>query len=78
MKKQLLFIGAAVLGLSAQQAAAADLTPVGAEKGANADGTIPAWTGGRAKSDPMLARVAFGPYGSAQSGPSTTGPSASA
>ena len=53
MKKQLLFIGAVALGLSAQQAAAAELTPVGAEKGANADGTIPAWTGGRPKSGPL-------------------------
>lgn len=34
--------------LSAADAArlGADLTPVGAEKGANADGSIPAWTGG--------------------------------
>ena len=34
--------------LSAAEAArlGADLTPVGAEKGANKDGTIPAWSGG--------------------------------
>ena len=60
MKKQLLFLGALALGLAAHQAAAATaadlgktLTPVGAEKGANADGTIPAWTGGRPKSGPL-------------------------
>jgi len=56
MKKQLVFIGALVLGMSAQQAAAKvdateaaklgkELTLVGAEKAGNADGTIPAWTG---------------------------------
>ena len=35
-------------GVTAQQAArlGADLTPIGAEKAANAAGTIPAWTGG--------------------------------
>ena len=32
--------------------------------------------GGRAKIEPMLARTALGEYGSAQPGPSTTGPSA--
>ncbi len=38
----------ATAGVSAQQAArlGADLTPMGAEKAANAAGTIPAWTGG--------------------------------
>lgn len=38
----------AVAGVSAEQAArlGADLTPMGAEKAANADGSIPAWTGG--------------------------------
>lgn len=60
MKKQLLFLGALVLGLAAQQAAAKvdateaaklgkELTPVGAEKAGNKEGTIPAWTGGAAK-----------------------------
>ena len=34
--------------------------------------------GGRAKIEPMLARTAFGENGSAQSGPSATGPSSSA
>ena len=38
----------------------------------------PARAGGRANSEPMLARTAFGENGSAQPGPSTTGPSASA
>ncbi|HVP28553.1 MAG TPA: DUF1329 domain-containing protein [Myxococcota bacterium] len=35
-------------GVSPEEAARldADLTPMGAERGANADGTIPAWTGG--------------------------------
>jgi hypothetical protein len=53
MKKTLMFLGALALGLSTQQVLAADaadlgktLTPVGAEKAASADGTIPAWTGG--------------------------------
>ena len=53
MKKPLVFLGALALGLSTQQVLAADaadlgktLTPVGAEKAASADGTIPAWTGG--------------------------------
>ncbi len=38
----------ALMGATAQQAAklGADLTPMGAEKAANAAGTIPAWTGG--------------------------------
>jgi len=38
----------AAAGVTAQQAAqlGADLTPMGAEKAANAAGTIPAWTGG--------------------------------
>ncbi|KAB2968938.1 MAG: DUF1329 domain-containing protein [Thermoanaerobaculia bacterium] len=42
-------VGAAfAAGLSPQDAArlGQDLTPLGAEKGASADGTIPAWTGG--------------------------------
>lgn len=58
MKKLLLLLCAAGLGMSAQQASAKvgadeaaklgkDLTPVGAEKAANKEGTIPAWTGGR-------------------------------
>jgi hypothetical protein len=60
MKKLLLLLCAAGLGMSAQQAAAKvtadeaaklgkDLTPVGAEKAGNKEGTIPAWTGGRKK-----------------------------
>jgi hypothetical protein len=61
MKKPLLFIAALGLGLSAHQAAAdataADLgkslTPIGAEKAANADGTIPAYTGGHPKEGPL-------------------------
>ncbi len=38
----------ALMGVTAQQAAklGADLTPMGAEKAANAAGTIPAWSGG--------------------------------
>ena len=39
---------------------------------------LAARAGGRAKIEPMLARTAFGEYGSAQSGPRTTGPSQSA
>ncbi|MDI3258113.1 MAG: DUF1329 domain-containing protein [Sinobacteraceae bacterium] len=57
MKKAFWFLCAAVLGLSAQQAAAKvspeeashlgkDLTPIGAEKAGSKDGVIPAWTGG--------------------------------
>lgn len=40
--------GAASAGVSADEAKAlgTTLTPIGAEKGANKDGTIPAWTGG--------------------------------
>ncbi|MFN3842021.1 MAG: DUF1329 domain-containing protein [Rehaibacterium terrae] len=50
------FVGALALGVGLDAAAAVgadqanrlgnDLTPVGAEKAGNADGTIPAWTGG--------------------------------
>ena len=32
---------------------AADLTPVGAERAGNADGTIPAWTGGLPRTEPI-------------------------
>ena len=41
----------AVAGLSPEQIArlGADLTPLGAEKAGNADGTIPEWTGGMTK-----------------------------
>ena len=41
-------VAIAAAGVTAQQAAqlGADLTPMGAEKAANAAGTIPAWTGG--------------------------------
>ena len=54
-KAAVLIIAAALFGTPAAQAAVsaqdaaklgAELTPLGAEKGANADGTIPAWTGG--------------------------------
>ncbi len=40
--------GTALAGITAQEAAklGAELTPLGAEKAGNADGTIPAWTGG--------------------------------
>ena len=40
--------GLAAAGVTAEQAArlGADLTPMGAEKGGNAAGTIPAWNGG--------------------------------
>src|SRR5689334_25240050 len=40
--------GSGFAAVSSQDAAklGAELTPMGAEKGANADGTIPAWTGG--------------------------------
>lgn len=42
------FAGSALAAVSAEQAArlGRDLTPTGAEKAGNADGTIPAWTGG--------------------------------
>ncbi|MDR3414876.1 MAG: DUF1329 domain-containing protein [Nevskia sp.] len=60
MKNQLLVLGVLALGLSAPHAMAADasdlgksLTPVGAEKGASADGTIPAWTGGHPQEGPL-------------------------
>lgn len=45
--------GSAVAAVSADQAAALgnSLTPVGAEKAGNADGTIPAWTGGLASGE---------------------------
>lgn len=41
-------------GVSAQQAArlAADLTPVGAERAGNTEGTVPAWTGGISEPPP--------------------------
>lgn len=44
----LLGAGAALAGISAQDAAklGAELTPMGAEKAGNADGSIPEWTGG--------------------------------
>jgi len=56
-EKLLLLLCAAGLGLSPagggegrcrrSRQARQELSPVGAEKGANKDGTIPAWTGGR-------------------------------
>jgi hypothetical protein len=55
LKRAIGFAAAALLGSTASWAAitaqeaerlGADLTPVGAEKAGNADGTIPAWTGG--------------------------------
>lgn len=44
----LVFGATAGAGVTAEEAArlGADLTPIGAERGGNADGTIPAWTGG--------------------------------
>jgi hypothetical protein len=60
MNKRFIFLGSLALALSAHQALAATaadlgktLTPVGAEKAGNADGSIPAWTGGRPKSGPL-------------------------
>ena len=46
------FEGSAVAKVSAEEAArlGKDLTPVGAEKAGNKDGTIPAWEGGLDKS----------------------------
>jgi hypothetical protein len=43
--------GATMAAASKEQAAhlGADLTPFGAEKAGNADGSIPAWTGGNTK-----------------------------
>ncbi len=43
------FSAVTLAAISAEEAArlGADLTPVGAEKGANADGSIPQWNGGR-------------------------------
>ena len=48
----LLASGAVLAGVSADEAAKlkTDLTPFGAEKAGNKDGTIPAWDGGLAKS----------------------------
>ena len=57
MKKRILFLAALAFGMASLQAAAKvdaaeagklgkDLTPIGAEKGANKDGSIPAWAGG--------------------------------
>ncbi len=37
----------------------ADLTPVGAERAGNAEGTIPAWTGGLAKTDPIDPKIGY-------------------
>src|SRR5512135_2794378 len=36
-----------------------DLTPVGAERAGNADGSIPAWTGGLAKTPPVDRKVGY-------------------
>ncbi len=47
----LTFSTSAIAGISAEEAArlgGAELTPMGAEKAGNADGTIPAWSGGLA------------------------------
>lgn len=63
IKKRISLLGAAILmgaasltmaEISAEQAArlGQDLTPVGAEKAGNADGTIPEWTGGLTESLP--------------------------
>jgi hypothetical protein len=37
----------------------ADLTPIGAERAGNADGTIPAWTGGLPKAAPIDPKVGY-------------------
>ncbi|MBI2383580.1 MAG: DUF1329 domain-containing protein [Gammaproteobacteria bacterium] len=49
-----LFSGLAPAKVAPEQAArlGKDLTPVGAEKGANADGSIPAWSGGYTQAPP--------------------------
>ena len=46
---------------AADQAArlAADLTPVGAERAGNADGSIPAWTGGLPKAPPIDPKIGY-------------------
>src|SRR5512140_2931312 len=36
-----------------------DLTPVGAQRAGNADGSIPAWTGGLPKSAPIDPKVGY-------------------
>jgi len=48
LSASLVVAGAAWAGIAPQQAArlGAELTPLGAEKAASADGSIPAWTGG--------------------------------
>ena len=64
MKKKITLLAAMLLGLASQQVLAKvdaaeagklgkDLTPVGAEKAGNKDGSIPAWTGGTPKAGPM-------------------------
>ena len=48
--------GAALAKVSAEQVAklSNELTPLGAERGANADGSIPEWTGGITKASCRL------------------------
>ena len=54
-------IGAAAVTTTEQVARFdADLTPVGAERAGNADGSIPEWTGGLAKSEPIDPLVRYG------------------
>ncbi|MDN6873439.1 DUF1329 domain-containing protein [Pseudomonas citronellolis] len=56
-----LLAGQAMAAVSADQVArlGADLTPMGAEKAGNADGSIPAWTGGLATSAGALDAAGF-------------------
>lgn len=58
------FLGNASAGVPAQQAGRLgnDLTPMGAEKAGNADGSIPAWNGGLATSPANTPRNAEGHY----------------
>jgi hypothetical protein len=56
--------GCAHAAVTAQEAAklGAELTPFGAEKGANKDGSIPAWTGGLTKAPPGWKAGHVDPY----------------
>src|SRR5258707_1224634 len=64
MMKKITVLAALLLGLASHQVLAKvdaaeagklgkDLTPIGAEKAANKDGSIPAWTGGTPKAGAM-------------------------
>jgi len=56
-----LLAGQVMAAVSADQVArlGADLTPMGAEKAGNADGSIPAWTGGLATNAGALDAAGF-------------------